>query len=134
MVPSTAPLQSLSLHWRYALLGGTLCAPFTLLTYWQTGSSLSPGWILCGGVLVGYLAARRHDIRRDVGLRVGVVGAVPVVLWMFADLAAFVVTLSQPAWFGVLQLLLVVGFLAVITGLSACCGELGGRIGRRLAT
>jgi hypothetical protein len=110
-----------------------LSVPFTLLTYWQTGSSLSPGWILCGGVLAGYFAARQHGISRNVGLRVGVVGAVPVVLWMFVDLAAFVVTRSQPAWFGVVQLLLVVGFLAVVTGVSACCGELGGRIGRRLA-
>lgn len=133
MVPSTASLRSLSLHWRYALLGSMLSVPFTLLTYWQTGSSLSPGWILCGGVLAGYLAARQHGIRRDVGLRAGVVGTAPVVLWMFADLAAFVIRLSQPAWFGALQLLLVAGFLAVITGVSACCGELGGRIGRRLA-
>jgi len=124
--------ERLSERWRYALLGGLLAVPFTTASYWQTGSELSLGAVFWAGMAVGYLAKRRGLPSTPVGVRAGVVGALPG-LWMAGDIVAFVLTLSGPGWFRAAQLLVVVVVTVLTFVLAAAVGGLGARLGGWLA-
>ena len=122
--------------WKYALIGGLASLPFTTLSYWQTGSELSLGAVLFGGILAGYLAKRADGEISGVGTRVGIVGGLPV-FWVVFDVLAATGGLAGPAWFVTSATLLTVGFTIVIAvvgfGISALVGEVGTRIGSWLA-
>jgi hypothetical protein len=72
------PPQHERTRWKYVLIGGLAALPFTALSYWPTGSELSLGAVLFGGILAGYLVTRAGGERSGVGIRVGLVGGLPV--------------------------------------------------------
>ncbi|AXG10952.1 DUF5518 domain-containing protein [Haloplanus rubicundus] len=116
--------------WRYALLGGLLALPGTAYLYWQSGTELSVGPVLLGGVVAGYLY--RGTERRRVGVRTGLIGGLPA-LWMLADALAVVPGVGGPAWFrvaaggmGVLTMLL---FTLLAFALAAVAGVVGAAVG-----
>ena len=130
------PPQHGTTPWKYALIGGLASLPFTTLSYWQTGSELSLGAVLFGGILAGYLARRAGGETSGVGTRVGIVGGLPV-LWVVFDVLAATSGLAGPAWFVTSATLLTVGCTVVVAvvgfGLSALVGEVGTRIGSWVA-
>lgn len=136
-MPRSGPLHDESLDtWMFALLGGGISIPLTAASYWRTGSALSLSAVLLGGLVAAYLAERRAGGSAGVGLRAGLVGALPV-LWLLADVLSAWTALSGPAWFmaagTLLTGLVVAAFAALGVGLSAIVGALGGRVGTWLA-
>lgn len=122
--------------WMYALLGGLMSIPVVIASYWQTGTELSLAPILVGGFCAGYLAERKTGEGRGVGLRAGLIGGLPI-LWVLAELLAGTSGLVGPSWFAVGGTVLTVGFVCLVGilgfGLAAFIGEIGARIGRRMA-
>lgn len=136
-VTRTGPLPtSVSDTWKYALLGGLVSVPLTTVGYWQSGSELSLSPVLFGGLIAGYLARRATGTADGVGVRAGLVGALPT-LWILADVLGAASALAGPTWFvavgvgftgAILLVVAVVGF-----GLGALAGALGARAGSWLA-
>jgi hypothetical protein len=130
------PPQPGTTSWKYALVGGLVSLPFTTLSYWRTGSELSLGAVLFGGILAGYLARRAGGEISGVGTRVGIVGGLPV-LWVASDVLAATVGLAGPTWFVTSATLLAIGFTIAVAvlgfGIAALVGKLGARIGIWLA-
>lgn len=128
--------QTLPERWRYGVIGGAFGLPFTLLSYWQTGSELSLTPVLFGGILAGYLARRRLGEGRGVGLRAGLVGGLPVI-WVIVDVLSLTSELAGPPWFVASATLITIGFTVVFAvlgfGLAALFGEAGGRVGSWVA-
>ena len=135
-MPGTGPPPRNGTTWRHALVGGLASLPFTTLSYWQTGSELSLGPVLFGGVLAGYLAKRAGSGCTGVGTRAGIVGGLPV-LWVLFDVLAATSGLAGPTWFVTGATLLTIGFTIVVGvlgfGIAALVGEVGARIGGWLA-
>lgn len=125
-------LQSLSQRWRYALIGGLLALPSTTVGYLQTGAELVLLPVLLGGLLAGYLAERQTGGSHGVGVRVGLVGAVPV-LWLIVDVPRTALAFPGPSWLVVTVALIAAVFTASVVvlglGVAALIGEAGGRIG-----
>jgi hypothetical protein len=130
------PPQSDSNRLTYALLGGLAALPFVALSYWQTGSEVSFGAVVFGGLLAGYLLERAGGDARGVGARAGLVGGLPL-LWALADVLAATSALAGPAWFvagaTATTVVFVLGVAVLGFGLAALVGEVGGRIGGWLA-
>ncbi|MFB6122347.1 MAG: DUF5518 domain-containing protein [Haloferacaceae archaeon] len=119
--------------WKYALAGGLASLPWTTLLYWQSADRLSLAPVLFGGVVAGYLCESNH---RRVGVRAGVVGALPT-LWLLVDLLAATTAATGPAWFRVAAVGLGVGAAVtagvVAFGLSALLGVVGATAGNWLS-
>ncbi len=124
----TSQPQELTDIWKYAILGGLLTIPFTAFTYWQTGSELSLSPVFLGGVLAGYLAKRQIGQNSGVGVRVGLVGALPV-LWLLFDMLMIISGLSNPLWFSAALVIMATVIAGLIIGLSVLAGMLGARVG-----
>ncbi|MFC7203297.1 DUF5518 domain-containing protein [Haloferax namakaokahaiae] len=128
--------RELSDTWTFALLGGVASIPFTTLSYIETGSEMSLSAVLVAGLLAGYLAQRTTGTSDGVGIRVGLVGGLPVVL-VIADILAAASGLGGPTWFVVAGYLGMVGVVLLVAtlgfGLSALVGKIGAKIGSRLA-
>ncbi|MFD1589330.1 DUF5518 domain-containing protein [Halorientalis brevis] len=136
-MPETGPPpQHESTRLKYALVGGLTSLPFTTFSYWHTGSELSLGAVVFGGMLAGYLVTRTGGESRGVGIRVGLLGGLPV-LWILFDLLAATSGLAGPAWFVTSATVLTVALTLVIAlcgfGIAALIGEVGARIGNWLA-
>jgi hypothetical protein len=136
-MPQTGPrLQHETGRWKYVLIGGLAALPFTTVSYWQTGSELSLGAVLFGGILAGYLVTRAGGERSGVGIRVGLVGGLPV-LWVLFGVLAATSALGGPNWFVTGATVLTVGFTIVVAllgfGIAALIGEIGTRVGSWLA-
>jgi hypothetical protein len=129
-------LRSLPQRWRYALICGLLALPSTTIGYLQTGAELVLSPVLLGGLLAGYMAERRTGESRGVGIRVGLVGAIPVILVVF-DVLGATSALSRPSWFVETATVATIGFTVVTGvlgfGLAALIGEVGGRVGAWVA-
>jgi hypothetical protein len=131
--PPDSLLDGASDAWRYGLLGGLVSVPFTAVGYWQTGSELSLSTVFLGGLLAGYLARRRSGTAAGVGVRVGLVGSLPV-LWLLSDVLGAASALSGPAWFVAGALALTVARVAVVAvGAAVLVGVVGTRVGGGLA-
>lgn len=131
------PLRVDSINqWKYGLLGGLVSIPVTSASHWQTGSEMSFSAVLLGGPPAGYLAKRKAGTSSGVGVRAGLVGALPV-LWVVYDVSVAASALSGPTWFVASGLGLTVSIVVVIAifsfGLSAVVGAIGERIGSWLA-
>jgi hypothetical protein len=130
------PPQHERTRWKYVLIGGLAALPFTALSYWPTGSELSLGAVLFGGILAGYLVTRAGGERSGVGIRVGLVGGLPV-LWVLFDVLAATSALGGPIWFVTSATVLTVGFTIVVAllgfGIAALIGEIGVQVGSWLA-
>lgn len=131
-MPRKTSLPPLDGTWRYALVGGALSLPFTLTSYWQTGSGLSVTPVFFAGLLAGYLAKRRLGAAEGVGARAGLIGGLPV-LWLLADVLPYIVGLPNPVWFAAVSVLAAVVTAILGIGVTALFGEIGGRLGSRLS-
>lgn len=130
--PSTARSEA----WTYGLLGGVVSMPLTVGAYWLSGmgNDFSLNLVFVGGLLAGYLVEAR-DVAADsdaAGLRAGVVGALPGVVWLVSDrlLPVRGADATLPGGFEA-----AISALAVLFGLGfgAVVGLLGGAIGGWLA-
>lgn len=123
---------NLSETWRYALIGGLVALPGTTYLYWQSGTELSLGPVLVGGLVAGYLHAGDRSTRRSIGARTGLIGGLPA-LWMLADALAVVPGVGGPTWFRVVAGGMGVGTMLVFAllafGLAALVGVLGAAVG-----
>jgi len=117
--------------WRYALIGGLASIPFSLGLYWLSGmgSEFSGGMVFFGGVLAGYLAKRGSARASSAGIRAGMIGGLPSLVWGLTTLlgvpAGFVRIWSDPLLEAVFLLFVSVALL----GASIVAGLLGGMIG-----
>lgn len=88
--------------------------------------------VTLAGLLAGYLAAGRvADVGR-VGLRAGLVGAVPG-LWLSGKALSFALAPMDPPWFRPLWIVAAVGFTAFTFLICGVVGYLGGKVGGWLA-
>lgn len=123
-------IGSLPETWRYALLGGLVALPGTTYLYWQSGTELSLGPVLLGGLVAGYLYHGTE--RRRVGVRVGLIGGLPA-LWMLADALGAVSGVAGPAWFrvaaGGMGVAAMLFFTLLAVALAAVVGTVGVALG-----
>lgn len=120
------------LRWKYGLIGGGVALPCTVFSYWQTGSEVSMGAVVFGGILAGYVLARSNGDTTLTGIRVGIVGGLPI-LWAVFRTYVAVTGLTQPEWITLVQGVFLIGFTVVGFGIAAVVGEVGVRIGAWLA-
>jgi len=119
----------------YALLGGVVSMPVTVVLYWSSGggSEFVLDAVLLAGLLAGFLAARRGVDADAVGVRAGVVGGVPGVVWLLPKVLDLAAGLSGPTWFEAVGVALVVGttvgLIALVFAFSALLGLVGARVG-----
>ena len=119
--------------WRFAVVAGGLTAMAVGLDYWQMSSgNLDFSLVVLAGFVGGYLFHGRPETPTQVGFRVGLVGSLPILL-QTAEPLGYIVGLSQPAWFGVLQGVFVVGYVLVATTLVGLSGVVGALVGNWLA-
>ncbi|MFB6196213.1 MAG: DUF5518 domain-containing protein [Haloplanus sp.] len=118
--------------WRSALLGGLIALPGTASLLWQSGDELSLGPVLIGALVAGYLHTGDESARRSVGVRVGLIGALPV-LPMLAGVLTAIPSADGPAWFRVAAAGMGVGTMLVFTllvaGMAAVTGAVGAAVG-----
>lgn len=126
------PAQNGIRAWRYSLVGGLVSLPFTLASYWQTGSELSLAPVALGGLLAGYTATRKTGESSGVGVRSGLIGGLPLV-WMLFDALTATNELAGPPWFVTTATLFTIVFITLGFGFSAAVGEGGARIGHWIA-
>lgn len=135
-MPSERPSTPRFEAWKYGLLGGIVSIPLTVGAYWATGmgNEFSLNLVVVGGLLVGYLAEKRDlAVGSDaVGLRAGVVGGVPGVVWLLwaRFVPAGVGSVTRPSAVEAATVLLVAVFGL---GIGALVGLVGGAIGGWLA-
>ena len=120
------------LRWKYGLIGGGVALPCTVFSYWQTGSEVSMGAVVFGGILAGYVLARSNGDTTLTGIRAGIVGGLPI-LWAVFRTYVAVTELTQPEWITLVQGVFLIGFTVVGFGIAAVVGEVGVRIGAWLA-
>ncbi|MFC6825005.1 DUF5518 domain-containing protein [Halopelagius fulvigenes] len=119
--------------WRYPLLAGLVSASYTGFHYWQSSSNvLHMEAVFVAGLLGGVLYHGREAESRRVGLRTGVVSALPV-LWKSLDAFTAIFSFTQPAWFSVVQVVLVLALTGFGVALSALLGMGGALLGEWLA-
>lgn len=117
---------------RTAVLAGLATIPFTVLLSWESDPSTFSGTpILVAGLLVGYLYSDRATESRQAGKLVGVVGAVPVVIWSVVDWLP--VLRTEPPGFVVASSLLTLIVMAIGVGLFALIGIIGATVGNGIA-
>lgn len=136
MSPNLPRSSELSDTWRYALAGGLVAIPLMTLGYLGTGTELSLGPVLLGGVVAGYLATRDTGTHRGVGARVGLVASLPASIAV-GDILLATRGLGGPNWFVAAGIALAVGtaaaVFAVTVGFSILTGVVGARVGGWLA-
>ncbi len=119
-------------RWVYACIGGGVALPCTALGYWQTGSEVSVSAAVVGGLVTGYLLARSNAETGSAGTLVGIVGGLPI-LWAVFDTYVVGATVAEPLWFELAGGAFLVGFTVAGFGVAALAGEVGVRIGARVA-
>jgi NhaP-type Na+/H+ or K+/H+ antiporter len=113
--------------WRYALVGGIVSIPLSLGLYWYSGmgTDFSFNMVVVGGLFAGYLAERNSVDARPAGLRAGLIGALPGLVWILPRIAGDVAA----EW----SLLPIAAFLCLFTviafGIGAVAGVIGGAVG-----
>jgi len=117
---------------RYGLLGGAIALPFTTFSYAQTHSKLSLSGVLVGGLLAGYLSKRNLGTSSGVGVRAGLIGALPVVL-LWVDALQSISELTNPSWYSVVLFGMAVVFVVLVFGLGGFLGWIGETVGVWLA-
>jgi len=122
----------LSDTWRCALVGGLVALPGTAYLLWQSGNELSLGPVLVGGLVAGYLHTGDRSARRSVGVRIGLIGALPV-LWLLADVLGAASGASGPPWFQAAAVGMGVGAALTVSlfafVLAAVTGVVGAAVG-----
>ncbi|WP_318568083.1 DUF5518 domain-containing protein [Salinigranum marinum] len=116
--------------WTYALVGGFVSMPLTLGRYWLSGmgNSFSLNMVFVGGLLAGYLAKRDSIDAEPVGLRAGVIGALPGLVWIFSPSLVTARSIAEAWSFAPAAAVLVVLFSLMALGIGAA-GFFGGAVG-----
>lgn len=125
-------LQETEEWWWYSVGGGLFVVSATAISYWQTGSELSPSVIVVAALVVGYVAKRRSAYDDRLGGRVGIVGGFPVLLESY-DSVVYILELSYTPMVTVANLAFLAAFVGFGFGLAALLGEVGAKVGYRLA-
>ncbi|MFC6873530.1 DUF5518 domain-containing protein [Halobellus marinus] len=120
------------MRWKCVLLGGGVALPCTAFSYWQTGSEVSLGAVVLGGLLTGYLLTQSNSDTSRAGIQVGILGGLPV-LWAVFDTYVAAAGFTEPVWFKLAEGVLLFGFIITGFGIAALAGEVGVRIGTWLA-
>ncbi|NUB90911.1 DUF5518 domain-containing protein [Haloterrigena sp. SYSU A121-1] len=115
--------------WRYAIVGGLLALPFVARSYWETGMTAGIEPIFAAGLLVGYFFQGSVDEVGRVGSRTGVVGALPVLLWMSVEPVAYVLLETVPWYDPLVPIAVAVLFVTIGSLFAALVGAIGARIG-----
>lgn len=119
--------------WRYAIVAGLVSASFTVVHYWLFASDvLRFDTVFLAGLLGGFLYDGKAIESHHVGFRTGVVGALPA-LWTVFDTLIFIPRLSQPAWFGGVQAMMLFAAIGLMVTLSALSGMVGAMVGNWVA-
>ena len=116
------------LRWKYGLIGGGVALPCTAFSYWQTGSEVSMGAVVFGGILAGYVLARSNGDTTLTGIRAGIVGGLPV-LWAVFRTYVAVTELTQPEWITLVDTVFLIGFTLVGFRIPAAVAPIGFRHG-----
>jgi len=121
--------------WTYALLGGVASIPLTVSAYWLSGmgSDFSLNMVVGGGLLAGYLAGGSTVSSAAAGVRAGVVGSAPGVVWILAQTGPAASAAGGPTAFRVAAGLLAVGVGVLPFLIGAVGGFVGGKVGGWLA-
>lgn len=120
--------------WRYALYGGLASIPLTVWINWDpaVGSEFSLNMVTVGGLIAGFLAQRASLDVRAVGVRAGLIGAVPAIVQLFPQLIRVAADLSAP-WPLVPALVVAIIFSVMVLGVGALGGFIGSVVGGWLA-
>jgi NhaP-type Na+/H+ or K+/H+ antiporter len=113
--------------WRYALVGGIVSIPLSLGLYWYSGAGndFSANTVVVGGLLAGYLAKRNAVDAKPAGLRAGLVGALPGLVWILPRIAR-----NGPAEWSLLPIAVFLCLFTLIAlGIGAVAGVVGGAVG-----
>lgn len=127
MVRSWSPHQLLADDaWRYALVVGFASVPVTVALYWLSMPDFSHSFapVFVAGVVGGYLASIKGFSARRTGVRIGLVGALPV-LWPFVDLVTSIIGWGYPHWIIGAGTVALVTFAIALVGVSAVIGTIG---------
>ncbi|AHZ22100.1 hypothetical protein E6P09_07015 [Haloferax mediterranei ATCC 33500] len=120
--------------WAYALPVGGVCAWYVFVTSWQSSpGSLPLGPVLLASFVGGFLFEHGSGDASGVGFRTGIVGALPLV-WHSHRVFPYIAGLDQPAWFGVVQAMLILFVTVVIVVFAGAFGMLGAFVGSWVAT
>ncbi|MFC6974492.1 DUF5518 domain-containing protein [Halomicroarcula sp. GCM10025709] len=122
----------ISKTWKYALLGGLLALPFTAFEAWQSPENMTLEMFLIGSALAGYLVKRRGGNSTATGVRAALIGGLPSLL-VVGELLLTIPTISNPLWFGVVSIAMVLALGVVIMAAVAVFGGLAGWFGGWLA-
>lgn len=125
------PLQ-LTASWKYALIGGLLALPFTILEVWRSPENIILNMIVVGSVLAGYLIKRHGGSSTAAGLRAALVGGFPL-LWSLGELIGAIPNIPNPVWFQAVSVAMALAFGGLVLALLAVFGALAGRFGGWLA-
>ena len=118
--------------WKYALFGGLLALPFTVLEVLQSPESITLEMFVGGSVLAGYLIKRDGGNSTVTGLRSALIGGFPVI-WILPEMLRTVVNISNPPWFQAVSILILFVFGGLVIALLAVLGALAGRFGGWIA-
>lgn len=118
--------------WKYALFGGLLALPFTVLEVLQSPESITLEIFVGGSVLAGYLIKRDGGNSTVTGLRSALIGGFPVI-WILPEMLRTVVNISNPPWFQAVSILILFVFGGLVIALLAVLGALAGRFGGWIA-
>jgi len=133
---SSAPVESdyAERTWRYALYGGLVSIPLTVGVNWYSavGSEFSLNMVTVGGLIAGYLAQRASLDVRAVGIRVGLIGAIPGIVQLFPQLSRVAADVSAP-WPLVPAIVAASMLSVMVLGIGALGGLVGSIIGGWLA-
>lgn len=125
-------LQQKEDWWWYSVGGSLLVVLATAIRYWQTGSKMSPVIILIAALVVGFVAKHRSAYDDRIGARVGVVGGFPVLLQSY-DTVVHILGLSYTPMLTAANLAFLATFVGFGFGVAALIGEVGAKVGCRLA-
>lgn len=117
--------------WRYALPAGLVSSWLVLTGAGHPPEYLDFGVVALAGLLGGVLVGGGTDRARRVGFQTGLVGSFPAVL-QFGSVATSIPGFDQPAWFGVVQGMLVLGTAVTVMLLVGLSGAVGAVVGDRL--
>ena len=117
---------------KYALIGGLLALPFTMLEAWRSPENIALGMLVLGSVLAGYLIKRRGGNSTETGLRAALIGGLPLLLAL-GELLWAVPNVPNPLWFQAVGVGMIVASGGVMLAVVGACGALAGRFGGWLA-
>lgn len=117
--------------WKYALIGGVISIPFTVLVHAKTGSGIefSSGTMVLGGGIAGYLAKRNSAHAGTTGALAGAIGGLPLLRWWSTTFQHILFSLV-PLWPDAVLEVASLSMMGLVIFLgSVLAGWLGGRLG-----